>query len=568
MRMTKLFLNTLFQDPQDAEIISHKLMLRAGLVRKLAAGIYSYLPLGLRVLNKIINIVREEMNNIGCQEVLLPALQPASLWEETGRWKAYGEDMFKLLDRKKSPFGLGPTHEEIITDLVRREVKSYRQLPLSLYQIQTKFRDEPRPRFGMIRGREFLMKDAYSFHSDDKDVEETYQKFYDAYAKIFTRCGLKFKIVEAETGLIGGAFSHEFMASAPAGEDKMVTCNKCAYAANLEKAECGLRQNAEGEMQKLEELTLVDTPGMKTVEEVSNFLKVSPSRLVKTLIYKADGLIVGVLVSGDEEVNENKLRNVFGCRELILANPETIEQVTKAPVGFAGPIGVEGIYLIADSSIQTKVNFIVGGNKKDAHYLNANFERDFKVARFADIKVAQDNDPCPQCSEGYLTISSGIELGHTFKLGTKYSAAMGATFLDENGQEKTLIMGCYGIGVSRIIPTYIEQNHDERGIIWQTNIAPYEVLILPINVTDSEQRALSEEIYELLLKEKIEVLLDDRDERPGRKFTDADLIGIPIQIIIGAKTKSEGLIEVCERRTKKKEFIPLENLVSKIRDRD
>ncbi|MFH1563153.1 MAG: proline--tRNA ligase [Nitrospirota bacterium] len=573
MRMSRLFLYTLFQDPQDAEIISHKLMLRAGLVRKLAAGIYSYLPLGFRVLIKVINIVREEMDAIGAQEVLLPALQPASLWEETGRWQTYGEDMFKLLDRKKTPFGLGPTHEEIITDLVRKEVKSYRQLPLFLYQIQTKFRDEPRPRFGMIRGREFLMKDAYSFHPDDKNAEESYQKFYDAYTKIFTRCGLKFKIIEAESGLIGGTFSHEFMASAPSGEDKMVTCNKCDYAANLEKAECGIRQGTEDSRQeaedigqKIKDLELVDTPGMKTVEEVSSFLKISPSQLVKTLIYKADAQVIGVLIGGDYEVNESKLRKVIGAKELILADPKTIEQITKAPIGFAGPIGVKEFPLIADVSIQTKINFVVGGNKKDAHYINANFERDFKMDKFVDIKVVHDQDLCPNCSDGKLNINPGIELGHTFKLGTKYSTAMSATFLDEKGQEKPLIMGCYGIGVSRIIPTYIEQNHDERGIIWQTNIAPYEVLILPINVSDSEQRTLAEEIYELLLKEKIEVLLDDRDERPGRKFTDADLIGIPIQIIIGAKTKSEGLIEFCYRRTKEKEFVPLENLVSKIKD--
>lgn len=566
MRMSRLFLYTLFQDPQDAEIISHKLMLRAGLVRKVAAGIYSYLPLGLRVLNKMINIVREEMDKIGAQEVLLPALHPASLWEETGRWQAYGDDMFKLLDRKKSPFGLGPTHEEVITDLVRREVKSYRQLPLLLYQIQTKFRDEPRPRFGMIRGREFLMKDAYSFHTDDKDAEEVYQKFYDAYAKIFTRCGLKFQIVEAESGIIGGSFSHEFMAFAESGEDMMVSCNKCDYAANLEKAACGIRQSTERRERIAEKLTLVDTPGMKTVEDVSSFLKVSPAQLVKTLIYKIDNKIIGVLIGGDQEVNESKLKNVLGAQELILADIETIEKVTKAPVGFAGPIGLKDVPLIADASIQTKINFVVGGNKADAHYINANFDRDFKVNKFADIKLVQDNDPCPKCDDGSLNITCGIELGHTFKLGTKYSEAMKATFLNEKGQEKPIIMGCYGIGVSRMIPAYIEQNNDEKGIIWQPNIAPYEVLILPINVTDSNQKSLAEEIYELLLKEKIEVLLDDRDERPGRKFTDGDLIGIPIQIIIGSKTKSLGKIELCYRRTKEKVFEPLENLIPKIKD--
>jgi len=565
MRMSRLFLYTLFHDPQDAEIISHKLMLRAGLVRKLSAGIYSYLPLGLRVLNKIITIVREEMDKIGCQEVLLPALHPASLWQETGRWEAYGDDMFKLVDRKKSPFGLGPTHEEIITDLVRKEVKSYRQLPLLLYQIQTKFRDEPRPRFGMIRGREFLMKDAYSFHSDDKDAEETYHKFYDAYTQIFRRCGLKFQIVEAESGLIGGSFSHEFMAFSPSGEDIMVSCHKCGYAANLEKAECGITPKSKVQTPKTEKLELVNTPGMKTVEEVSNFLKIQPSQLIKTLIYKADGKVIGVLILGNSQVNESKLRNLLGAKELLLATPETIEKVTKAPVGFTGPVGLKDVSLIADLSIQIKTNFVVGGNKIDTHYLNANVDRDFKVDKFADIKIAQENDPCPKCSAGNLNIHPGIELGHTFKLGTKYSVAMGATFLDDKGAEKPIIMGCYGIGVSRMIAAYIEQNNDERGIIWQPNIAPYKVLILPINVSDIEQRSFAEEIYELLRQEKIEVLLDDRDERPGRKFTDADLIGIPIQIIIGAKTKSSGKIELCYRRTKEKIFESREDLVPRIK---
>lgn len=566
MRMSRLFLYTLFQDPQEAEIISHKLMLRAGLVRKLSAGIYSYLPLGLRVLNKITTIVREEMDKIGCQEILLPALHPASLWQETGRWEAYGEDMFKLLDRKKSPFGLGPTHEEIITDLVRREVKSYRQLPLLLYQIQTKFRDEPRPRFGMIRGREFLMKDAYSFHKDDKDAEETYHKFYEAYNKIFTRCGLKFQIVEAESGLIGGSFSHEFISFSPSGEDIIASCDKCGYSANLEKAECGIRVMTNDQRPKTKKLELVNTPGLKTVEEVSNFLKVHPSQLVKTLIYKADDTVIGVLIGGDAQVNESKLRNLLGTKEMVLADAATIEKITQAPIGFAGPVGLKDVLLIADLSIQTKTNFVVGGNKIDTHYLNVNEGRDFKVDKFGDIKIVQDHDPCPKCSDGNLNIHRGIELGHTFKLGTKYSLAMGATFLDEKGQEKPIIMGCYGIGVSRMISAYLEQNNDERGIIWQPNIAPYKVLILPIDVSNTEQRNLAEEIYELLSHQKIEVLLDDREERPGRKFTDADLIGIPIQIIIGAKTKSSGKIELCYRRTKQKTFEPMENLVRTIKE--
>jgi prolyl-tRNA synthetase len=372
--------------------------------------------------------------------------------------------------------------------------------------------------------------------------------------------------VEAESGLIGGSFSHEFMAFAKSGEDMMASCNKCNYAANLEKAECGSKKKAENKKQKIEKLELVDTPGMKTVEEVSNFLKVTPSQLIKTLIYKIDDKVIGVLIGGDQEVNESKLRNVLGVKELELADADTIERVTKAPVGFAGPIGLQDVPLIADASIQIKTNFVVGGNKADAHYINANFERDFNVDKFVDIKLAQNNDPCPKCEAGNLNIHHGIELGHTFKLGTKYSESMKATFLDEKGQEKPIIMGCYGIGVSRMIPAYIEQNNDDKGIIWQPNIAPYEVLILPINVSDSSQKNLSEQIYELLLKEKIEVLLDDRDERAGRKFTDADLIGIPIQIIIGSKTKASGKIELCYRRTKEKFFEPIETLIPKIKE--
>lgn len=562
MRMVQLFVPTLFEDPQEAEIISHKLMLRAGLIRKLASGVYSYLPVGLRVLQKIMTIVREEMNAIGCQEVLLPALQPAQLWQETGRWQAYGEDMFKLKDRKGSNFGLAPTHEETITDLVRKEVRSYRQLPISFYQIQTKFRDEPRPRFGTIRSREFLMKDAYSFHINELDANVTYQSFYQAYNRIFTRCGLEFKIVEAEAGLIGGSFSHEFMALAESGEDTIVECHNCNYAANLERAECRQeeKKGRKGEMS----LTLVSTPGMRTVEEVSHFLKIQADHLIKTLIYLADNQPVGVLVGGDGEVNESKLRKVLMCQELALADAETIKRVTQAPVGFAGPIGLKGVNLIADYSLQNRINLVAGGNKEDSHYINVNFERDFQINEWADIKVAQEGDICPRCP-GRLKVSKGIELGHTFKLGTKYSQAMKAGFLDENGQEIAFFMGCYGIGVSRLIPAIIEQNHDQKGIIWPNSVAPYLVVILPLNVKDKEQVNLAEDIYTLLQREGIEVLLDDRDESAGRKFNDAELIGLPIQVIIGNKTKTSGKIEVCQRRTKEKELVDYSSLVEKIR---
>lgn len=562
MKMSGLFLPTLFEDPHEAELISHKLMLRAGLIRQLASGVYSYLPLGYRVLTKVSRIVEEEMDAIGGQEVLLPALHPRELWEETGRWTAYGPDMFKLNDRRSRDFGLGPTHEEIITDLVRREVRSYRQLPLLLYQIQTKFRDEIRPRFGLMRAREFQMKDGYSFDVDEERADKTYDLLYKAYSRIFSRCGLSFRAVEAESGLIGGSVSHEFMVPAEAGEDLMVLCNSCDYAANLERAECG--EPDELQRGELAELTLVETPGMKRVDEVSRFLGIKPEQLVKTLIYKAGDLVVAALILGHQELNKTKLTRTVGKANLELADPETISAVTGAPVGFTGPIGLSGIKIIADNSIKGQANLVVGGNKADAHYTGANYDRDFQINSWADIKVAQGKDPCPQCP-GRLEIRRGIEVGHIFKLGTKYSQAMKAVFIDEDGQEKPFIMDTFGIGVSRIIGAVIEISHDENGIIWPMSITPYQVLILPINVQDEAQWDLSLEIYRMLQKEGIEVLLDDREERPGRKFTDSELIGIPLRIVIGNKTKQTGQIEISIRQSQEKRFVPLEDLISEIR---
>lgn len=562
MKISGLFLPTLFEDPHEAELISHKLMLRAGLIRQLASGVYSYLPLGYRVLTKVSRIVEEEMDAIGGQEVLLPALHPKELWEETGRWTAYGPDMFKLNDRRSRDFGLGPTHEEIITDLVRSEVRSYRQLPLLLYQIQTKFRDEIRPRFGLMRAREFQMKDGYSFDVDEEKADKTYDLLYKAYSRIFSRCGLSFRAVEAESGLIGGSISHEFMVPAEAGEDLMVLCNSCDYAANLERAECG--KPDELQRGELAELTLVETPGMKRVDEVSRFLGIKPEQLVKTLIYKAGDLVVAALILGHQELNKTKLIRTIGKANLELADSETISAVTGAPVGFAGPIGLSGIKIIADNSIKGQANLVVGGNKADAHYTGANYDRDFQINSWADIKVAQRKDPCPQCP-GRLEIRRGIEVGHIFKLGTKYSQAMKAVFIDEDGQEKPFIMDTFGIGVSRIIGAVIEISHDENGIIWPMSITPYQVLILPINVQDEAQWDLSLEIYRMLQKEGIEVLLDDREERPGRKFTDSELIGIPLRIVIGNKTKQTGQIEISIRQSQEKRFVPLEDLISEIR---
>jgi prolyl-tRNA synthetase len=507
-------------------------------------------------------IIREEIDAIGCQEVLLPAITPSSLWQETGRWDAYGDDMFRLKDRKDSNFALGPTHEEIITDLVRREVKSYRQLPVSFYQIQTKFRDEPRPRFGTMRAREFLMKDAYSFHKNNDEAIETYMKFYQAYERIFTRCGFNFKAVEADSGLIGGSLSHEFIAPADIGEDIIVECSVCKYAANQEKAECG---RGEGWTGKLLELQLVNTPNVKSVHDVSSFLGISPDRLVKTIIYQTEKGLVAVLIRGDKEINENKLSHALNADQVVLADAKTIEQATGAPVGFAGPIGLKGIRMIADYGLKEGGNYVVGGNKPDSHFVGANPERDFETLEFADTRTADDGDKCPECGKG-LRVSKGIELGHTFNLGTKYSKAMNATFTNEAGKETIIIMGCYGIGVSRLIPAYIEQHHDASGIIWKPNIAPYQVIVLPLNINDSDQFGMAEDVYHQLQGAGISVLIDDRDERPGRKFTDAELLGIPIMIVIGAKTKATGNIEIGYRRHKEKFFEPIETFMVKIKE--
>jgi len=560
MRISQLFIPTLFEEPQEAEAISHKLMLRAAMIRRLSSGVYSYLPLGLKALHNMERIIREEIDAIGCQEVLLPAITPASLWQETGRWDAYGDDMFRLKDRKGSNFALGPTHEEIITDLVRREVKSYRQLPVSFYQIQTKFRDEPRPRFGTMRAREFLMKDAYSFHKSNEEAIETYMKFYQAYERIFTRCGFDFKAVEADSGLIGGSLSHEFIAPAEIGEDTIVECSVCRYAANQEKAECGRDEKWTGAMSDLQ---LVNTPNAKSVCDVSSFLGIPPDRLVKTIIYQTENGTVAVLIRGDREINENKLSRVLNAGQIVLADVKTIEQATGALVGFVGPIGLKGIRILADYGLNEGGNFVVGGNKPDSHFVGANPGRDFEAFEFADIRAAANGDKCPECGKE-LRNSKGIELGHTFNLGTKYSKAMNATFTDETGKERIIIMGCYGIGVSRLIPAYIEQHHDASGIIWKPNIAPYQAIVLPLNIIDSGQFAMAEDVYHQLQNAGISVLLDDRDERPGRKFTDAELLGIPIMIVIGAKTKASGKIEIGYRGIKERCFEPIETFMVRV----
>jgi prolyl-tRNA synthetase len=565
MRYSNLLIPTLKETPAEAEVVSHKLMLRAGMIRKLAAGIYTYLPLGYRVIRKVEQIVRDEMNRAGAQEVLMPAVQPASLWQESGRWEHYGKELLRFNDRKDTEFCIGPTHEEVITDLVRMNVRSYRELPLNLYQIQTKFRDEIRPRFGLMRGREFIMKDAYSFDRDEAGAEESYRKMYDAYSRIFERCGLAFRAVEADTGSIGGSFSHEFMVMADTGEDAVAVCDSCNYAANTERAEIRKEVGDTGDSKTPgaapEEVT---TPGKKSVEEVASFLKVTSDLLIKTIVV-ADGegqAAVG-LVRGDHELNEIKLKNRLGWDSIVLADERTIQQVTGGPPGYSGPVGLTGVPVIADHAVALMQNAVVGANRADLHLQNVAIERDFRPDHYADIRTARDGDGCPRC-RGSLSITRGIEVGHIFKLGTKYSDALGATFLDEDGRSKPMIMGCYGIGVGRTAAAAIEQNHDKDGICWPLPISPFSVLVLPLNVKSEDVKDRAEKIYVELTAQGVDVLLDDRNERPGFKFKDADLIGIPVRVVIGDKGLKEGIVELKVRKSGELLKVPIDEAGEKI----
>ncbi|MFH1078918.1 MAG: proline--tRNA ligase [Pseudomonadota bacterium] len=558
MRYSELFLPTVREVPSDADVVSHQLMLRAGLIRKLTSGIYSYLPLGYRVIRKFEQIVRDEMNRAGAQEIFMPTVQPAELWQESGRWTHYGKELLRFLDRHNRECCLGPTHEEVVTDLVRNEVKSYRQLPVNLYQIQTKFRDEIRPRFGVMRCREFGMKDAYSFDMDEGGAEISYRKMFDAYNRIFTRCGLRFRPVEADTGSIGGSFSHEFLVTADSGEDAMVYCASCDYAANLEKAEVP-RPDAktvdEKEFLPLEE---VHTPDVRTIEEVCAFLNVTPQDVVKTLIFSADGKAVAILIRGDEEVNEIKVKNYLVCDELELAMDDMIREVTNSPRGFAGAIGVT-CRILADYSMVNMKNMVMGANKENYHVKNVNIGRDFKVNDFVDLRAVREGDVCPRCRSA-MHFARGIEVGHVFKLGTKYSKAMGAGYLDRNGQEQIIVMGCYGIGIGRTVAACIEQNYDDRGIIWPMALAPYQVIVTPVNVKDGALLRTAEDLYLKLAATGVDVLLDDRDERAGVKFMDADLIGIPLRVTIGPKKLVEGKVEVRLRRSGEVRILSLEKV--------
>ena len=546
MRTTHMLIPTLREDPGEAEIVSHRLMLRAGMIRKVAAGIYSYLPLGLRVIRKVERIIREEMNRISAQEVLLPALSPAELWEETERWDFYGKELMRLQDRHDRDFCLGPTHEEVITDLFRREVRSYRQLPVTLYQIQTKFRDEIRPRFGLMRGREFLMKDAYSFDINEDEARNSYQNMYEAYQRIFTRTGLHFRAVEADTGLIGGTSSHEFMVLANTGEEVIVFDPESSYAANVERAQV-VPEPSSQQPEPPQPLKKVSTPGAKTVTEVCSLLGTTPNHLMKTLLYTTpQNTLVAVLIRGDHQANEIKIQRHLGIHELQLANAETVQSITSAPIGFAGPIGLKDVQILADHAVSTARNVVVGGNEADTHYINANPDRDFKIDVIGDFRQAEAGDLSPNSPARLQTIR-GIEVGHVFMLGTKYSEKMGASFLDDQGKEHFAIMGCYGIGVSRTAAAAIEQNHDDRGIIWPIPIAPFHVHLLPVTKSALVLET-TQTLYLALQQANIETLWDDRNERAGVKFNDADLIGAPFQVVIGDKGLAQGTIDLKERK--------------------
>ncbi|MGB2696848.1 MAG: proline--tRNA ligase [Candidatus Zixiibacteriota bacterium] len=551
MKWTETYIPTLREFPAEAEIISHKLLVKAGYIRKLAAGVYIYLPLMQMVLNKISNIVREEMNKAGAQEILMPVLHPAELWQASGRWQTVGKELMRMKDRHQRDLVLGGTHEEVVTDLVRGEIRSYRQLPLNLYQIQTKFRDEIRPRFGLMRGREFLMKDAYSFDADEESFKISYQKMVDAYFATFKRCGLETKMVESDTGAMGGKAAHEFMVivQTDGGENLIFFCDKCDYAANLDKAtSIEFEKKKFGE--KLKPLEKVKTPNKKTVEEITRFLDVPAWKLIKTLIYKADGNLVAALIRGDRQINEVKLKNKIGCIELEMADPESILKLSGAEVGFSGPVGLKGVKLIGDEEVLEMKNCVTGANQDDHHLINVNPERDFKIDQVADIREAEKGEGCPKCRKGKLKTSRGIEVGNTFMLGTKYSSSLGANFIDTDGKEKPLIMGSYGIGITRTAQAAVERYNDEAGIIWPPPIAPFKVEIVPVNIAVDSQRDVALDLYGKMQNKKMEVLLDDRDERVGVKFNDADLIGLPLRINIGEKSLKEGKVEIKIRKTK------------------
>jgi prolyl-tRNA synthetase len=535
-------------------------LLKAGYIRQNASGIYSFLPLGKRVLHKVETIVREEMDHAGAVELLMPALQQAELWQESGRWYTYGPELMRLKDRHEREFALGATHEEVITSLVRDEVKSYKRLPLTLYQIQTKFRDEKRPRFGLLRGREFVMKDAYSFHSTHESLDEVYQNLFQAYSNVFSRCGLNFRAVLADSGAMGGKDTHEFMVLSDVGEDTIAYSDTSNYAANIEMASVSVNYKRSEESPRA--LEKVETKNQKTITEVSQYLNVIAEKCIKSLVFKIDDQFALVLVRGDHEVNDIKLKNLFEAGEVALASPEETIEILSCSVGSLGPIGVKNVEIVADYAIEAIVNGVCGANKEDYHYVNVNPSRDFEVSRFADLRFIQEGDPSPD-GAGTIVFAKGIEVGHVFKLGTRYSEAMNAVYLDENGRSKPMIMGCYGIGVSRTVAAVAEQFNDDKGLVWPANIAPYQLHLIAVNMKDASQAELSESLYKELQSNRFEVLFDDRHERPGVKFADSDLIGLPIRLTVGKKA-SEGIVEVKIRKTSEVIEVHQNELIGKI----
>ena len=544
MRVSKLFMATQREIPADAEIPSHQLMLRAGLIRKVASGIYSFMPLGYRTYRKVENVIREEMDKAGAQELIMPALLPAEVYQESGRWEKFGPEMFRMSDRGGRSFCLGPTHEEPFTEAVRDTISSYKQLPVTLYQIQHKYRDEKRPRFGIMRGREFVMKDAYSFDVDEAGLDESYDTMYKAYRATFDRLGLDYTVVDADSGAMGGSGSQEFMVKSEVGEDGICYCDECGYAANEEKAGCVTPAQDTSEMLAIEK---IHTPDVKTIEDLVGYMNCGADKFVKTILYNIDGKIVAAMCRGDRDINETKLANLYDATEMELAAFADVERVTGAKVGFAGPVGLkEKIDIVVDSEVSVMRNFVVGADETDYHLKNVNIGRDFEATTIADIRNAVEGDICPKCGKGKMKMARGVEVGHIFKLGTKYSKALNCVYLDKDGKSNLVVMGCYGIGVGRTLAAIIEQHHDENGIIWPAEVAPYKAIVVPTKVNDEENMSLAEKIYKDLLDSGVEVLIDDRNERPGVKFKDADLIGIPLRITVGRRA-GEGIVEVKRR---------------------
>ncbi|MGD6775339.1 proline--tRNA ligase [Sutcliffiella horikoshii] len=561
MKQSNMLIPTLREVPADAEVKSHQLLLRAGYIRQNTSGIYSFLPLGKKVLKKVEDVVREEMENAGAVELLMPAMQAAELWKESGRWYSYGPELMRLNDRHNREFALGATHEEVITTLVRDEVKSYKKLPLSLYQIQTKFRDEKRPRFGLLRGREFLMKDAYSFHANAESLDETYEKMFTAYSNIFTRLGLNFRAVIADSGAMGGKDTHEFMVLSEIGEDTIAYSTESSFAANIEMAP--VVANYEKKSEAAREMEKVNTPDQKTIDEVASFLQMEKSDLIKSIVFKVDDKYVLVLARGDHEINDVKVKNFYQASVVETATAEEVQKVMGCSVGSLGPIGVPGsVEIIADTAVEYLVNAVTGANEEGIHNINVNPSRDFN-AQYTDLRFIEEGDLSPD-GQGVIKFAKGIEVGHIFKLGTRYSEAMGANFLDENGRNQPMIMGCYGIGVSRVLAAIVEQYHDENGIVWPKAVTPFDVHVIPVNIKNEAQASLAEEIYSELKNSGLAVLMDDRQERPGVKFADADLIGLPVRVTVGKKAE-ERIVEVKWRETGDMEELSVEELIQKLR---